>query len=307
MALGRAACVRAQPLALAGGSAAQLRGDAVGELVADALELASVEQPRAGLRGGRAAAARGSRRGKARGQRARPSSRSSRAIWSRRSRRAARSSSAARRRRELRGSALASATASQAACSPEPRQLRPRRRASDILFACRATTRRTPAACSSAAGRARRRCATARRPSAAARAAGAPTRARRRRARARDARSCSAPGARSRSAGCGSARRSTTGPDSVFLGITVAFFGLLGSLIADAGARHAARPPLAAAAPRRRATTSARACSGASSWSRRSSPRSRFTFWLVLLEGRRPRSRRADARASATTTGSSRR
>ena len=53
---------------------------------------------------------------------------------------------------------------------------------------------------------------------------------------------------------------------SVFLGITVAFLGLIGSLIVTLAIADAARPPLARCCGARPATTSARACSGGSSW-----------------------------------------
>ena len=210
--------------ALGGGRALQ-RGDAGGELVADRLELAEPEQPRAG-RGRGGAAARGLAPREGGGERGgelalQPGDllaqvaaggglgRRGDGRRARRRRRCGRRSWRAWPRRMLRPRGAAGPYWTRAPQRPDGHgrpvhRPAPRHGAGPLPHAAAARLGAPPP---------RRRG------------------ARRGRPRARDARWCSAPGARSPSAGSGSARRSTTGPDSVFLGITVAFLGLVGTLI----------------------------------------------------------------------------
>ena len=103
-------------------------------------------------------------------------------------------------------------------------------RGNRILDGCRATTPRTPAGSSSGAARERGRCTIAARRSAAAPGAGGPTACSRRScSRSRCCCACRS-GARSRSRGCGSARRPTTRPARTSSASSVAFVGILASL-----------------------------------------------------------------------------
>ena len=195
-----------------------------GERVAGDLELPEAQQPRAAVRDrGPCAAIRGQVDASVRA-----SSPSSRAIWSRSEARAA-AVPVLLERRAQRATPL----------DPYPRQQ------------WRATTPRTPAGSSSAGGRAPGRCTTGRRRSAAGRAAGAPTRASPRSCWSLEALLCLSVWGPQPLAWLWIGSQVDYHADSNMLGIVVAFFGILASLLVTLALATAPGPLLAAPAARR--------------------------------------------------------
>ena len=100
-------------------------------------------------------------------------------------------------------------------------------------------------------------------------------------------------GARSRWAGCGSARRSTTATTRI-AGIAVAFLGhRSATLMLTLALASAAGPRLAAAAPRRGPRPARGRARRASSARPRSSPALVFAFWFLIIQGPAPTLARA--------------